>query len=506
MMAVMSKTNGFPLSILLQGIVSETSFSDVDVTGIAIDSRKVIEGDLFIACRSGQRSAIPYINAAVNAGASAVVAEAGNLPESLKCSVPLLCVKDLHTKTGIIADRFYGHPSADMTVIGVTGTNGKTSVSHILAQSLSDSNQIVCGLIGTLGYGSINNLIQGLNTTPDPITLHHLLADMRDQKIDHVVLEVSSHGLDQHRIAGVDFDLGIFTNLSRDHLDYHGDMKNYANAKRRFFTDYKIRKVVVNLDDNFGRSLIKDLGKDVQIIAYTLGADTNLKLDKNMSVVSGKIISNRSDKLQLKVNTPWGEGCLSTHLFGNFNAYNLLAVLSAMCLLNYPLDQALLRLSQCRNIPGRMERFGGGRHPQVVVDYAHTPDALEQVLQTLKEQCQGTLYCVFGCGGERDRGKRSQMGAVAEQYADIVVLTSDNPRNEDPDVIIQEILSGIQKHDQLTINGDREGAITSTITAARKKDIILIAGKGHENYQEIRGVRHFFSDQQIVRRVLESGR
>jgi len=504
MMAVKSITDGYPLSALLQGFISETSDVDVDVTGIAIDSRKVMPGDLFIACQAGQRSAIPYINAAVKAGASAVVAETGYLPEPFICSVPLLGISDLYTKTGIIADRFYGHPSADMTVIGVTGTNGKTTVSYILAQSLSDSDKNMCGLIGTLGYGRIDNLLPGLNTTPDPITLHHLLADMRDQNIGRVVMEVSSHGLDQYRIAGVDFNIAIFTNLSRDHLDYHGSMGSYADAKRRFFTNHQINRAVINIDDAFGSSLVKELDENVRVIAYTLNTDSNLRLKKNISLVSGKIMSGRSENLSLEVHTPWGEGCLTAHLLGKFNAYNLLAGLSALCLLNYPLDKALLRLSQCKNIPGRMERFGGDQHPRIVIDYAHTPDALEQVLLTLKTLCQGSLYCVFGCGGERDKGKRSQMGAVAERYADIIVITSDNPRHEDPDAIIQNILSGIQKRNQIRIEADREIAITSTIKAATKNDIILIAGKGHENYQDIGGKRFPFSDQQVVRRVLES--
>ena len=504
MMAVRSIITGYPLSALLRGFMSATSFVDVNVTGIAIDSRKVLPGDLFIACRMDQRSAITYINKAISAGASAVVAEAGNLPESLQCSVPVVWIDNLISKTGFIADRFYGHPSGEMTAIGVTGTNGKTSVSHILAQTLSDSRKNLCGLIGTLGYGQIDNLVQGLNTTPDPITLHHLLANMRDQNITQVVMEVSSHGLDQYRIAGVDFDIAIFTNLSRDHLDYHGDMESYANAKRRFFTDYQIGKAVINLDDNFGRSLIEELSENVQVIAYSLDADANLQLNKNILLVSGKIVSELPEKLTLEINTPWGAGCLTSNLMGKFNAHNLLACLSALCLLDYPFDKALFRLSHCKNIPGRMEKFGVDQQPQVVVDYAHTPDALEQVLLTLKTHCRGRLYCVFGCGGERDKGKRSQMGAIAEQYADTIVLTNDNPRHEDPNAIIQDILSGIRKRNQIVIETDREKAITSTIKAATEKDIVLIAGKGHENYQNIGGERLSFSDQHVVGRVLES--
>ncbi len=498
MMAAISITEGISLTSLLQGFSPVSPGDDLEVTGLAIDSRTVQASDLFIAYREGAK----FVDDAIRAGACAVVAEIGSLSDQVASKIPIFYVTDLDSKVGIITSRFFGEPSKAMTITGITGTNGKTSIGYMLAQALSSAG-CDCGLIGTLGYGTVNDLNDGLTTTPDPVTLQRLLFDMRDRDLSQVVMEVSSHGLDQHRIAGVDFDLGIFTNLSRDHLDYHGDIENYANAKRQFFTDYSISRAVINFDDDLGQSILDALNQEVNVIAYTLVDDLKSISESGVPLVAGKINTEHMNGMVLELMTPWGTDSLETNLLGKFNAYNLLACLSALCLLDIPLTEAVRRLSLCSSAPGRMECFGGVVQPLVVVDYAHTPDALAQVLRTLKSICQGTLYCVFGCGGDRDKGKRALMGNVAQQYADEIILTNDNPRNEDPGDIIRDILSGIENKDPITIRINREEAIKNVIHTARKNDIILIAGKGHESYQEIKGVRKEFSDQAVVSKLLE---
>ena len=501
MMTAQSLSPGYPLNVLLKDLVDTPIVGEVYVSGLATHSRKTKSGDLFIAATLGGNSGKLYINDAVKAGATAVVVESGAVPDPYLCPVPLYRIRNLWAKTGIIAARFYRHPSSAMTVIGVTGTNGKTTVSHLLAQSLTAPDKGVCGLIGTLGYGTPDHLAPGPNTTPEPVTLQGLLADMRGRNIRQVVMEVSSHGLDQQRIAGVEFDLAILTNLSRDHLDYHVTPENYAAAKRRLFTDYQISQAVINLDDNFGRSLAGAL--KAEVAGYTLNPDPECGTKYRHPVVSGSIVAYREGKMHMEVDGPWGRTLLVSPLLGRFNAYNLLACLSTLCLLGHPLDDAVSRLSACRRIPGRMEYFGGDRQPLVVIDYAHTPDALEQVLETLKAACRGKIYCVFGCGGDRDQGKRPLMGTVAERYADHIILTSDNPRSENPDLIIRDILGGIRNNSKVTVVMDRAAAIAHALAAAGDNDMVLIAGKGHEDYQEIAGRRRPFSDQQVVRKLLE---
>lgn len=489
------------LDELLKGLGIPGVCPDISINGIATDSRNVKPGDLFIAHAIGGRGSMPYINDAVRAGASAVIAEADALPESVLCSVPLLRVEDLYKKIGIIADRFYNQPSSRMIVIGVTGTNGKTTIAHLLAESLSMEGTDA-GLIGTLGYGQVGHLIPGRHTTPEAVALHELLADLRDRRIKRVVMEVSSHALEQYRIAGVKFDLAIFTNLTRDHLDYHGSMEAYAAAKRRLFFEYGIKRAVINMDDLFGRKLIEELPADVQIIAYTLDAEKYHKHRGGKQIVWGEIIDDPSGRISMQLKTPWGTGRLNTRLVGRFNALNILASLSALCQLDVPFEDVVSRLSRCSHIPGRMETFEMQNNAQVIVDYAHTPDALEQVLTTLREMCRGRLICVFGCGGDRDQGKRPLMGAVAEKYADRIIITNDNPRQEDPHQIIKDILGGIKNHHNVTIEVDRTNAISSAIRGSGNNDVVLIAGKGHENYQEIKGARRPFSDQAVVRSAL----
>ncbi|MEE9552375.1 MAG: UDP-N-acetylmuramyl-tripeptide synthetase, partial [Gammaproteobacteria bacterium] len=330
MMTAMALTYDVPLSSLLEGFASVSPEFDLEITGITIDSRKIKTGDLFFACHCKYSNSIQFIKEAISAGACAIVAESDCLPEDADYNIPLFSVADLHSKIGIIAARFYGQPSRDMTVIGVTGTDGKTSVSYLLAQALSTGQKHTAGFIGTLGYGSVDNLEPGPNTTPDPITLQRLLADMKDQGISTVVMEVSSHGLDQYRVVGVDFDLAIFTNLGRDHLDYHNDIEDYSNTKQSFFTEYSIGKVVINLDDDVGGLILNKLGNNIQAVTYTIVNDLNLHLDTSFQTVAGKMDINPSGKMILELKTPWGEGYLETNFVGKFNAYNLMACLTSL--------------------------------------------------------------------------------------------------------------------------------------------------------------------------------
>ncbi len=481
---------------LLNGFVDSVE-TDLVVTGLCLDSREVKQGDLFVAmsgaCVEGHR----FITDAVAAGAIAVLFEASvDTDELADVSVPCLPVIGLKQKLGGIAERFYGAPSQQLFVAGITGTNGKTSCSHFLAQALNgeDAPAVV---VGTLGNGFVGSLEQATHTTPDAISLHAMLRRFVDAGAKSLVMEVSSHGLEQGRVNGIAFDLGVFTNLSRDHLDYHGDMDAYGRAKARLFQMPGLKYAVINGDDVFGRRLMSELPEAVEAVLYTLSDDKH-----DQTKLRGQIVSQGHDGLLLDVQTPWGEGRLHTPLLGRFNASNLLAVLSALLLSGVGFDTALQRLSQLKTVPGRMERLGGEHgKPLVVVDYAHTPDALEQVLMTLREHCAAQLWCVFGCGGDRDKGKRALMGTVASHYADQVVLTDDNPRHEDPAAIIDDISAGI-KSDRSIVLRDRADAIRHAVTQAAVDDVVLVAGKGHETYQQVGDEKIPFSDREQVRQAL----
>jgi UDP-N-acetylmuramoyl-L-alanyl-D-glutamate--2,6-diaminopimelate ligase len=497
MMSVENLTYSQTLSQLLQGLVDVTSQDDVKVTGMTSDSRLVNTGDLFIAYKNPDIMA--YVQSAIDADASAVVIESEQLPDIPRYSVPVIALPQLCAQAGLIAAKFFGHPSHDMNVIGITGTNGKTTVSYLIAQALDIKNQGKSGLLGTLGYGPFNNISKGPNTTPEAVTLQNTFANLQRNKIEAVAMEVSSHGLEEYRVAGVEFDIAVFTNLSRDHLDYHQTMENYAESKRRLFSDYLIKKAVINLDDDFGRELIEEFQNKIELVGYTLKPVSHNQLP----VVSVNIISSNASGMTLKVNSPWGEGTLTSGLIGQFNASNLLASLSALCMSGMSFVEALSALSKCSSVPGRMESFRQEGKPVIIVDYAHSPDALKQVLTDLRSQSSGKLVCVFGCGGDRDQGKRVEMGGIAEALADHIFLTNDNPRHESAEAIIEDIISGIKDHSCFTKELDRRYAIMAAIDSASSNDVVLIAGKGHEDYQEVAGVRHPFSDRLIVQEILK---
>jgi UDP-N-acetylmuramoyl-L-alanyl-D-glutamate--2,6-diaminopimelate ligase len=509
MMAASPITGSKRLSDLVAGMVWVSPGVDRRVSSLAVDSRRVAPGGLFLACRGQHRHGLDCVGDAVARGALAVLFDSAGEPPlgraraALPSRVPLLAVPGLTQQAGSIAARFFDHPSGSLRVIGITGTNGKTSCAHMLAEALAPEGG--CGMIGTLGVGMFGSLQIGTHTTPDPVALQTGLANFVDLGARSAVMEVSSHGLDQARVRGVEFDVAVLTNLSRDHLDYHGTMESYAAAKRRLFKAPGLRQAVLNLDDPYGRSLLLSLDEGIDVIGYGFrnGAQNPLGSSRRVRTVIASSVRCSCDGIQMMVQTSWGEGQLTSSLLGRFNAPNLLGVLATVLASGVPLGEALARLSRLQRVPGRMERVeGGSRRPLLVVDYAHTPDALAQALSSLRELCAGELYCVLGCGGERDRGKRPLMGAVAERGADWVILTNDNPRNEDAARIIADILDGIRDRPRVSIQPERVGAIETAIARARAGDAILIAGKGHESYQIIADKRMSFSDREVARRAL----
>jgi len=482
------------LSALLQDMVEFKPEADRNIRGMSLDSREIQAGDLFLACAGRNHNGASFIDAAIHNGAVAVLWETQPgiqaIPLAYRTApsgqaVPVIAVPNLSQLAGVLADRFYGQPSRALFVCGVTGTNGKTSVSQYLAHTLSADAP--AGIIGTLGHGLYQHLEMGRHTTPDAVTVHQWLAELREQGAASVSMEVSSHALDQGRVNGVLFDCAVFTNLSRDHLDYHGDMQSYAAAKAGLFALPGLRYAVINSDDPTGRDLLLQLPKNLQVFRYGLQGE-------HQPDVLGKCLSLGADGIEVEVVTPFGEGRFHSRLLGRFNISNLLAVLTVLLLNGIPLQGALARLTTVKPVAGRMEAFGGGAKPLVIVDYAHTPDALEQVLKALREHCQGRLWCVFGCGGDRDAGKRPLMGAIAETLADRVIVTNDNPRSEDPEQILADIKQGMTHPELIQTLPDRQRAIAEVIAAAKAGDVVLIAGKGHEASQQIGNKQIPFSD------------
>lgn len=494
------------LSRLLEGLIAVPAQVDRELTGLCLDSRRARPGELFLACGGRRAHGLEHLDDALAKGVAAVlwepVAPFEQLPPPLEArlrGIPAFAVPDLQQRIGALADRFFAAPSRDLHVVGVTGTDGKTSCSQFLAASLHRPDA-PCGVLGTLGYGLYGALEPASHTTPDAIRVHGLLARMREQGARHAVMEVSSHALDQGRVAGVRFDTAVLTNLSRDHLDYHGDERAYAAAKQRLFRSPGLRHAVINLDDVFGRNLLALLDPGVQVVGYTLSADP-----APVPAVRGRDLRLDETGLSMSVDSPWGSAPVRSSLLGRFNASNLLAVLAALVPAGVAFEDACARVSALETVPGRMERFGGtDGSPLVVVDYAHTPQALAHVLEALRPHTRGRLWCVFGCGGDRDPGKRPLMGAVAARSADRVVITDDNPRSEDPAAIVEDILGGIGDRAAVQVLRDRAEAIAFALEHAGGDDVVLVAGKGHEDYQEVAGRRLPFSDREQVRRRLEA--
>lgn len=479
------------LSALLAGYVDLSPKQDVIIQGMALDSRRVQSGDLFFAYEGSQKNGEAFIKEAVTKGAGAVVVEK---PPNFEVAVPVVQLPNLKRVLGVLASRFYQEPSQKLTVIGVTGTNGKTSVSYFLAQTLHRLGRRVA-VLGTVGNGVYPTLAKSALTTLDPVRLQQQLSQFVDEKVDAVVMEVSSHALAQHRVAGVQFDIGVFTNLSRDHLDYHGSMAAYAAAKGLLWQQQGMRYAVINVDDAIGRDYLASLPHSLMPIPYGLSASANVK---------GEILASSEQGFQLVLHISGQRVECVLPLMGEFNVMNALAVVGCLQALGVSIAEYVPLLSQLKPPPGRMEAIHLSGKPLVVVDYAHTPDALAKTLQTLRLQCQSRILCVFGCGGERDVGKRALMGEQASCFADVVILTNDNPRGEDPMQIVQDILAGVGQIEKAQIELDRAKAIQCAIEQASSDDVVLIAGKGHEDYQLVAGHCHPFDDRKIAKQCLSS--
>ncbi len=509
MMAAEQLTAHPTLAGLLAGLLEVEPGHDREVLGLTLDSRQVKPGYLFLACAGSSQHGLIHAAQAIEQGAVAILWEPDQgqgerlAAEWADAPVPLLALAGLSMQVSAIAGRFYDNPSRRMCVYGITGTNGKTSISQLLAQALAD--EVPCGIMGTLGYGFPGALTTTGLTTPDAVTVQRLLAEMRHQGALAMTMEVSSHALDQGRAEAVSFDGAIFTNLSRDHYDYHGSRENYAAAKQRLFRMPGLGFAVINFDDEEGRRLLTELPAEVEPMLYTL--ESREILPEGLSGwVRACSITPTGSGMEIALECHRGEGVLKSRLLGRFNASNLLAVLLVLLLRGWDLERALRVMERLQTVPGRMQLFGGEAQPTAVVDYAHTPDALEKALQAVRLHCAGRLSVVFGCGGDRDRGKRPLMGALAERLADRVYVTDDNPRSEPSAAIIEEILAGIQRPEHVVVEADRGRAIRRAIEEAAVGDLVLVAGKGHEDYQLVAGRTLHFDDREEVARALAEWR
>jgi UDP-N-acetylmuramoyl-L-alanyl-D-glutamate--2,6-diaminopimelate ligase len=463
-------------------------YARLTITDLTLDSRQVEPGAAFVAVPGARAHGLDHAAQALAQGAAIVLYEPS--PAHPHVPAPSLAVPGLKARLGELARAFYA-VQPEPTIIGVTGTNGKTTVAYLLAQALGQP-QRACAYIGTLGYGVPPKLTRHGHTTPDCLTLHRELAELGAPR---VAMEVSSHALAQERTAGLKFHTAVFTNLTRDHLDEHGDFASYGNAKRKLFRQPGLQHAVVNADDAFAASLAADLPLGCKLIRTSLrGAAAELTAQLRRADLAG---------VDLDIAGAFGAGRLTSKLIGEFNAENLLGALGALLAQGMTLHAACAALGAATAAPGRMEVLGGPpAKPWVVIDYAHTPDALRRVLTTLAASVTGDLWCVFGCGGDRDRGKRPLMGAVAADLADRIVLTDDNPRGEDPAAIVGEIRSWLGDHPRVGVIHDRRAALTSAIERARPGDVVLIAGKGHEAEQLIGDERRPFDDRLIAAEIL----
>ncbi|WP_031338716.1 UDP-N-acetylmuramoyl-L-alanyl-D-glutamate--2,6-diaminopimelate ligase [Xanthomonas maliensis] len=467
---------------------------DVQVSGLVMDSRALQPGDAFVAIAGFGAHGLRFAAQARTQGASAILFEPP-APADLPAPADAIAVPGLRARLGAMADQFHGHPSQTLRMVGVTGTNGKTSTVQLMAQALTLLGE-PAGTIGTLGVGLYGAAVPTGFTTPLVLQTHALLAQLRDAGARAVAMEVSSHALDQGRVDAVRFDVAVFTNLTRDHLDYHGDMAQYGAAKAKLFVRAGLQAAVINLDDAFGRELLGLMDPGVRVIGVSSRAQAG-------AMVQAQDLQLDQQGIAFALHLGQHVHPVRSPLLGRFNVDNLLAVAGALFALGHPPAQIADVLGQLQPIHGRMNRLGGAYGaPLVVVDYAHTPDALEQALASLRAHAQDRLICVFGCGGERDSGKRPQMAAIAEVNADVVIVTDDNPRGEDGDAIVADIRRGFARPDAAIVQRDRAAAILQAISMAGADDIVLIAGKGHEPYQEVAGVRHAFDDTAIAAQAL----
>jgi len=482
-----------------RGVVERLAALGVPLGDLTADSRAVKLGSVFVAYPGTVRDGRTFIAEAIARGAAAVIWESEGFAWDARWEVANIPVANLRARISGIAGEAYGNPSDALWMAGVTGTNGKTSVSQWIAAAL-DALGRRAAVLGTLGNGLVGERTEARNTTPDAIVLQRLLADYLRRGARAVAMEVSSHGLDQDRVAGIKYDVAVFTNLTRDHLDYHGTMEAYGEAKFRLFSARGLTHAVLNVDDAWGARFARRLAAGaLDVITFgSAAAETQPRLRASRVALS-------EAGVHFRLEGEWGTGDVDARVLGAFNVSNLLAVAGALLAAGVSFEEVVQALARLEPVPGRLERLGGGNLPLVVIDYAHTPDALEKALQALaavlasgeREARRGRLLCVFGCGGDRDAGKRPIMGEVAARLADHVIVTSDNPRNEDPRAIIAQVMAGVGARGAEAIE-DRQVAIFAAVHQARPGDVVLLAGKGHETYQEIAGVRHPFNDREVA--------
>ncbi|MDF7807936.1 UDP-N-acetylmuramoyl-L-alanyl-D-glutamate--2,6-diaminopimelate ligase [Pontiellaceae bacterium B12219] len=483
------------LSTLIEGvpILGKNGSKDPEVLGIAYDSRVVKPGDLFVAVAGHQVDGSVFITQAVSNGAVAVVSE-NDL--NLGSGVVHLQVEHSRRALAEIANMYFGDLSRTMSVIGITGTNGKTTTSYMIRDLLRAGGRMP-GLLGTVAYEIGNRSIPAARTTPEALDIHSMFQQMKKAGCDSVVMEVSSHAIALHRVHGMEFKISVFTNLTQDHLDFHNDMDTYFNVKAKLFQTLERthdHAAVINIDDPWGRKLIDEKNLQADIVSYGFH-------ERAMVFASDAKVS--ADGTRFSVSTPWGAADVHLKLLGRFNIHNALAALSAGALCGIDLPTMVRALEQIPSIPGRLELVKNRKGKSIFVDYAHTDDALKNVLTTLREICKGNLLVVFGCGGNRDQGKRFKMGRVAAELADFSIITSDNPRNEEPAVIAADIVEGFDNEDQFEVVLDRRDAIKKGIRMMGRKDVLLVAGKGHETYQEFKGTVVPFDDRETVREFVK---
>jgi UDP-N-acetylmuramoyl-L-alanyl-D-glutamate--2,6-diaminopimelate ligase len=499
-MAERNEQTGFSLVDLFPDLAA--GLPEVFVRDMTTDSRRAVAGGLFLACPGVNGHGLEYLPEALEAGVSAVAWEPANgvaAPE-LPAQVHGLEVPHLGERVGALADRFFGQPSAALRVTGITGTNGKTTTAWLASEAL-DRLDGSTAYMGTLGYGRLPQLQPSSLTTPGVISVHRRMHELVNDGVGNLVMEVSSHGLDQGRIDGVRIRTAAFTNLSRDHLDYHADLDAYKRAKARLFEVDGLETAVINIGDEFGMELVRRLAGDVGLITVAMADAIGPGIEAD---ISARCETLGAEGLRIEFSGAHGSATLHSRLWGSFNAENLLVAVGILIAQGFSLDEALAALDAGSVPPGRMQVIAAGANqPAVIVDFAHTPDALERALDGIRRHTGGRLICVFGCGGDRDQGKRGEMGAIAGRLADYTILTSDNPRSEDPLAIIHDIVAGITDDGSYVIEADRRAAITAAIAGAASEDTVLIAGKGAEEYQLISDRVDAFSDAEVARAALE---
>ncbi|EPY2900453.1 UDP-N-acetylmuramoyl-L-alanyl-D-glutamate--2,6-diaminopimelate ligase [Cronobacter sakazakii] len=467
---------------------------------MTLDSRVAAAGDLFVAVVGHQADGRRYIPQAIAQGVAAIVAEAkgeatdGEVREIH--GVPVIYLSQLNERLSALAGHFYDEPSERLRLIGVTGTNGKTTTTQLIAQWCQRLGE-TSAVMGTVGNGLLGKVIPTENTTGSAVDVQHVLSGLAAQGATVAAMEVSSHGLVQHRVAALKFAATVFTNLSRDHLDYHGDMEHYEAAKWLLFSAHHYGQAVINADDEVGRRWLAKLPD-----AVAVSMENNINPGCHGRWLRADAVEYHDRGATLRFSSSWGDGEIESRLMGAFNVSNLLLALGTLLALGYPLAALLESAPRLQPVNGRMEVFSAPGKPTVVVDYAHTPDALEKALQAARLHCAGKLWCVFGCGGDRDKGKRPLMGAIAEQFADVVVVTDDNPRTEDPKAIIADILTGMLDAGRARVVEGRAEAVTNAIMQAAENDVVLLAGKGHEDYQIVGTRRLDYSDRVTAARLL----